>query len=289
MPPDQREDDGKSLSFDSPPLSERMEILGAPVVSLALSADRPLAMLAVRLGDVSPDGSATRVSYGLLNLAHRDGHERPRPLVPGRRESVRVALNDAGHGFAPGHRIRVAISNVYWPVAWPSPEPVTLTIFAGECTLDLPIRPPRDADAQLRAFPDPEAAPPPDHVDLDEGHAERSLGRDLASGETIYRVSSDATREGAPAMYRLEAIGLEMGHSMEHELRIGETDPSSAQAEISHRVALRRGDWATRVETRSHLSSNATHFQLTATLEAFEGETRVFTRSWDRKVPRDCV
>ncbi|HIY41580.1 MAG TPA: CocE/NonD family hydrolase, partial [Candidatus Nocardiopsis merdipullorum] len=70
LPSDQREEDGGSMVFDSGPLEERLEILGAPVVNLELSVDKPDAMLAVRLSDVAPDGEATRVTYGLLNLTH---------------------------------------------------------------------------------------------------------------------------------------------------------------------------------------------------------------------------
>ncbi|HXV76318.1 MAG TPA: CocE/NonD family hydrolase, partial [Candidatus Polarisedimenticolaceae bacterium] len=80
MPLDQRPDDGRSLVFDGDALAERVEILGAPVVELDLSSDAPVAMIAVRLNDVAPDGTSARVSYGLLNLTHRDDHERPTPL-----------------------------------------------------------------------------------------------------------------------------------------------------------------------------------------------------------------
>ena len=83
LPLDQRPDDGGSLVFDSEPLTERLEILGAPVVELLIASDRPVAQLAARLSDVMPDGAATRVTYGLLNLTHRDSHETPTPLVPG--------------------------------------------------------------------------------------------------------------------------------------------------------------------------------------------------------------
>ena len=101
---------------------QRIEILGAPVVTLDVAADRPVANLAVRLCDVHPDGASLRVSYGMLNLAHRDGHEAPAPLVPGRRYRVRIQLNDAGAVFPAGHRIRVALSTTYWPMIWPAPE-----------------------------------------------------------------------------------------------------------------------------------------------------------------------
>ena len=83
---DQREDDGKSVVFDSEPLSDQYQILGAPVVSLMVSSDKPQANVAVRLCDVSPDGQSARVSFGVLNLSHRDSHEHPQSLVPGRSE-----------------------------------------------------------------------------------------------------------------------------------------------------------------------------------------------------------
>ncbi|HCW94117.1 MAG TPA: peptidase S15, partial [Flexistipes sinusarabici] len=68
LPHDQREEDGGALVFDTPPLDESVEILGKPEVTLNVSASNPLAMVAVRISDVSPDGKATRVTYGLLNL-----------------------------------------------------------------------------------------------------------------------------------------------------------------------------------------------------------------------------
>jgi putative CocE/NonD family hydrolase len=70
LPHDQREEDGGALLFTSDPLTEPIEMLGSAVAELALRADRPVAMVAVRLSDVQPDDKATRVTYGLLNLTH---------------------------------------------------------------------------------------------------------------------------------------------------------------------------------------------------------------------------
>ena len=99
---DQREEDGCSLCFDSAPLAEPLAILGAPVVTLQLSADRRIAMAAVRLTDVSPDGASLFVSFGILNLSRRDSHERPKFLEPGRRYRVSVPLEEISHRFAAG-------------------------------------------------------------------------------------------------------------------------------------------------------------------------------------------
>ena len=42
----------------------------------------------------------------------------------------------------------------------------------------------------------------------------------------------------------------------------------------------------TRTEARTIVTATATDFIVLATLEAYEGETRVFARSWDATIPR---
>jgi len=108
------------------PLDTSIEILGAPIVTLEVASDKPMANLVVRLCDVHPSGESLRVSYGVLNLAHRDGHERPALMAVGERYRVRVQLNDAGLTFPAGHKVRLALSTAYWPMIWPSPEKATL-------------------------------------------------------------------------------------------------------------------------------------------------------------------
>src|SRR5215472_9537694 len=110
---DQRDDDIRSLVFETPPLDTPIEILGAAIVTLDLASDKPMANLVVRLCDVHPSGESLRVSYGVLNLAHRDGHDKPAPLAVGQRYRVRIQLNDAGSVFPAGHRIRLALSTAY--------------------------------------------------------------------------------------------------------------------------------------------------------------------------------
>src|SRR5262249_19031898 len=146
------------LVFETSSLDTAIEILGAPIVTLDVASDRPIANLVVRLCDVHPSGESLRLSYGVLNLTHRDGHENPTLLAIGARYRVRIQLNDTASVFPAGHKVRLAVSTTYWPMLWPSPEKATLLIFAG--TLDLPQRPPRATDARLSPFFEPESAPP---------------------------------------------------------------------------------------------------------------------------------
>jgi len=289
MPTDQREDDGNSLVFNSQPLTERLEVLGAPMVRLELAADRPQAFVAVRLNDVAPDGASTRVSYGLLNLTHRQGHEKPEPLESGRRYGVRVQLNDVAYAFPAGHRIRVAISTAYWPVAWPSPFAATLTVFTGASSLELPIRPPHPGDEGLAPFGEPQQAPPLERTDLRTAAFRRTVERDLASNETVYTMFSDGGEFEGAALVHVGAIDLKIGTTILRRYRIGEEEPLSARAEVQQTTFLGRAGWSTRVETRTLFSATETEFRLEAELEAFEGDKRIFARKWDRRIKRQLV
>ena len=131
---DQQEDDMRSVVFETSPLDVPIEILGAAIVTLDVASDRPIANLVVRLCDVHPSGELLRVSYGVLNLTHRESHEQPALLAIGERYRVRIQLNDAGSVFLAGHKVRLAISTAYWPMIWPSPETATVLIFAGRLT-----------------------------------------------------------------------------------------------------------------------------------------------------------
>jgi len=286
LPGDQRPDDAGSLCFDSAPLAERLEILGAPELELELASDRPQALVAARLCEVLPDGTSARVSYGLLDLTHRDGHERCEPLVPGGRLRARVRLNDVAHAFAPGSRLRLALSTSYWPIVWPSPEPATLSVFPAGARLTLPVRPPHPADAALAPFEPPEAGPSPSTLDLHPGGVARRTWVDAATGEHVLEVVIDLADDGEPALTRLEDIDLETGHAIVETFRIHPDDPASASLAIHHRVRTRRGAWSTRVETALELRADASAFHLSARLEALEDERPVFARAWVEALPR---
>jgi len=289
MPPDQRPDDGGSLSFDSELLAKRIEVLGAPVLELEVRADKPVAMLAARLCDVEPDGSVLRVSYGLLNLTHRDGHERPEPLEPGRWYKVRLQLNDIAYAFPAGHRLRLSISTSYWPIAWPAPEAAVVGVRTGASTLELPVRPRRAADAKLRPFEESEAAPGTSRTKLRHMVMRRTIETDLTSNETVYTLRGDGGELGGASLARIEEIDLTMGYTLLKRHRIGESDPLSAQTELIHSTTLQRRSWSVRVECRTRLTATAEYFQFTGDLEAFEGDAPFAHREWNLTIPRALV
>jgi hypothetical protein len=279
-PPDQRAEDGRALSFTFPALAQPIEILGFPEASLTVEVDRPQGLLAVRLSAVTADGASLLVTRGLLNLTHRDSHEHAAPLEPGRRYDVRVRLDAIAHAIPAGHALRLAISTVYWPWAWPSPEPVTLTLHGG--TLHLPVRPPRE-DPQP-AFGPPEQADALAVETIEPGRTNRVQSFDLATG--VHEIHFEWDVGGHR---RLVEAGTEMEDTNVTTYRITDGDPLSAAVHVRCTTALGRGDWRTRVETDSAMTSTADEFLVTQRLDAYEGEERIRSRTWELRFPRDGV
>lgn len=281
LPADQRPDDGRSVCFDTEPLAERTEIFGAPVVMLELSSDKPSAMIAARLADVAPDGSSTLVTYGLLNLTHREGHEQPQPLEPGRNYRVTVVLNDIAQAFPAGHRIRLALATTHWPIAWPSPELARLTVSAG--TLALPVREPAPIDDTLAPFGPVEEAEAEPYTVTKLAGRNRTVTEDPTTGEVVVTVHRER------ASYHLPAIDLAFSADADEHYRVVEGDPSATTADARATWRLTRGDWLIRTETLTRVSCTTETFEIEASLDAFEGEEQVASRTWKRSIPRHGV
>jgi hypothetical protein len=282
QPTDQRVEDGLSLCFTSAPLPEHTEILGCPVARLAVAADRPQALVCVRLSDVAPEGASTLVTRGVLNLAHRSSHLEPEGLEPGRRYEVEVHLNATAHRFPAGHRLRVGISPTYWPWLWPSPEDATLTVFAGASRLELPVRTPRDGDESLAPFEEPEGAEPLAVEELEPGWARRHVARDLATGEATLVYDFGAGRRVLPN-------GVELADGGRETFTIREGDPLSARVRCEELVEIARGEVRTRVETDGELWADAAAFHTRSVRRAYENGELVHERESRASIARDNV
>ncbi len=279
LPHDQRQEDGGALVFDSEPLEETMEILGQPVVELVLSSDQPVAMIAVRLSDIAPDDKATRVTYGILNLCHRENHENPESLTPGKQYRVRVKMNDIAQTFPSGHRFRVAVSTSYWPLAWPPPRPVRLSILTGASQVILPVRHTRP-DNQAHPFDKPESARPPKTSQLGTTDRNWRVIRDLEEDLSTLEVVKD---EGK--VY-IKEIDLLMEKYVLESYSFKGDDFDTVRGEVFSKRRLSRDDWRIETITRTVMHSDENNFYVRADLDAYESGFRVYCQSWDKTIPR---
>ncbi len=285
-PGDQRGDDGFSRVFDSEPLSERMVILGAAEIEIEIASDKPVAQLCARLCDVAPDGSSRRVSYGVLNLTHRDSHAEPSALTPGAFYKIRLKLNDCGYAFAPGHVVRLALSSAYWPLIWPAPEHARLTLrLPGALTL--PVRPPDPADAALRFAP-PESGAAAPSTKVSDGRAIRTVTLDLLGGVATYVTVGEGGLFGEGA-HRFDEIGTVVSHDLKRELTIGAEDPLTARYRLDQSYELGRDGWRIRIETETTMHATRSDFVLSARVRAYENGALAAEREMEEIVARDLL
>ncbi|WP_405892905.1 CocE/NonD family hydrolase [Streptomyces sp. NBC_01527] len=283
LPPDQRDEDAKSVSFEFPVEDVPLEILGRPRVKLRIRMDVPHGQVIVRLCEVTPDGASTLVTRGALNLSARRGRDRSDDWTPGATEDVTFELNGIGHAFSPGHRIRLAVSSSYWPWIWPQAGSAGFTLDADGSLLELPVR--HRAEEPSITFEEPEQAEPllvvlP--VTLDEPRPERLVVRDVAKGE--WRLEVDPRYGGT----RVHPDGLEFTEDGVDVYTIQENDPLSARTRSDRTIRLHRPEtaWDVKIETRSEISGDEHDFLTSDEMVGKDGDEIVFHRTWVKRIPR---
>jgi putative CocE/NonD family hydrolase len=281
LPGDQQQEDLGSLVFDTDTLTRPLKILGNAVAALKLSSDQPQALVAARLCDVWPDGSSTLITRGILNLSQRNGKSKPEPMNPGEKVEVEVELNHSAYVVPAGHRLRLAISTSYWPMAWPSPTNSQVTIFSGSSVLNLPVIRNNAENAPLTDFGKSEIGEPEPTTVLRPVSQNREIRHDAGQNLNLLEIVADNGKT------RFEETGMEMGSKSLYRFSIDESDPLSAIAEYDWEWEYGRGDWQTRTHTYTRITCDRTHFYLHAVSTAWESEQRIFRKQWERKFKRD--
>jgi hypothetical protein len=278
IPAEQTPDDRKSLVFDSDPLDADIEILGHPVARIRVAADQPVAKLAVRLCELTPDGKSWLVTYGLLNLTHRQGDQKPVALNPGEACDVSVELSLIAHRFKAGNRIRVAVSESLWPLVWPSPQVATLTLTQGASSLELPVRP----VVHDPPFPIPQNAadkkPPPGRTPLQEAGP---------NAEGWYEIRQTPETYSYPVADTGTVISGAAG--IKELLRIKQGDNNSCIWQGERSGGFKRGDWDCTVYSSFKLTSTGQAFFIEETVRALDGSTVIFERENRQAIDRDLM
>jgi uncharacterized protein len=281
-PPDQRREDGLCLCFGGEAVREDTEILGYPEVNLELSSNEPIAQVVARLCDVSPTGESLLVTRGNLNLTHRNSHEFPERLEPQQRYQVKFQLGAIAHRLKAGHHWRLALSPTYWPHLWPSPKPVTLTLYSNAHSfISLPVRTVTH-ELALSDFGEPEIAQPLEATEFREGRRDFTHLLDMTTGQHLLSDRQDSGRT------KLHYNHLEQEALMINLHSIGD-NPLSAKVECEHNLLYQRDTWKIRIHTLSTMTCDEEHFYVTNRLEAFEGEEKVYETLREFKVARDHV
>ena len=196
----------------------------------------------------------------------------------GQPQSVTFTLDQIAYRVPKGHKIRLSISNAYWPMVWPAPGPTSLALSAGSVAMPLA----NDSGADV-TFAEPEAAPAWATKTLREASNSRITKIDQATGETTLEIHDD--------FGEVEDLdhGLINGSVAREWWTIRPDDPLSASGRTHWTDTNRRGDWSVRTETYSSMTSDQDNFYLSARIEAYEGDELVFEKDMTKTIARDLV
>lgn len=280
MAGDQRREDGIGLCFETGPLAEDMDLLGAPALEFNLVSDLPFGTLTARLCEVMPDGTSTLVTLGALNLAHRDSREQPTAIRPGEPIAARLELNHCGRRFGKGNRLRLVLSNQHWPVLWPQPGMPTFTFETGVCRLVLPVRAPQPGDGG-EIFGEAEISSPVPMESLEDETHSRLLAIDAGTRRETLTLSSNHGRQ------LLTDRANETWATVVDEMSITEDDPLSARLDTGWVLGYRSADADAETRSRVVVTSTETQFRLEWRLEVRERGKLIFDREGDEWIDRD--
>jgi uncharacterized protein len=278
---DQRPADAFSLVYDSQPLEEEMAILGRAEAELKVSSSAPLADWFARLSDVAPDGTVTLVTGAGINGAQRDSQTNPTDLESGKIYALNFKLHLASWVFPKGHRIRLAVSNSWWPTIWSTPYAMTTSLYVGgesASRLVLPIVPVNSASQPRFDKPGPS-----DHLtDIhSEGYpwpGEYHVMRDEVRQAThVVWQGSDASQYpwGKRTHHEQLSYDVEDAHP---EVNVVKGD-SDSRFELKNRTLLYRGH----LEMRSDQKA----FSYTYKRELLQNGQVIRQKSWQETIPRD--
>ncbi len=265
------------VCFDTAPLEDELELLGFPVLQGDVISEVPQANLVAVLSDVAEDGRAVRISYGVLNLTHRHSHAAPESL-PRSPVSFRLQLNACGQRIRQGHRLRLALSNAYWPVIWPSQTRARLTLTGTKMVLPI-----GSGESTPDGFSDPEGATPLATDSLSKGTYQRRRSIDLVSGVETCEILHDSGLE------RHRHTGMETRSVCHEQFTIHPDQPNSAEGTCAWTRHYGRGDWCADLDVSVTVRALKTDWQVEATLRAVDGDSVVTEKTWAENIPRHLV
>jgi uncharacterized protein len=274
-------DDGNSLVYDSPALATAMAIAGFPSVRLRASSPVPIADWTVRLEDIAPGGLVSLVTGTLISGAQRTSRLAPSPLPVDSVVTLAADLHFTTWIFQPGHRIRLAIANAQFPMAWPTPFEMTTRLMTGgtESMLALPVTPPDPTSRTPPVLPREHHEHAPDVRTVDAG---RYPGAVVTHDALANTTAVDFLNHYAHTMGGRYIEVTEKEHYDTHD-----DHPSRSHflGDEVHMIRMPEGR-TIRLRTIIDMHSDSSSFRVTITRRIEQNGKTVRTKTWSETLPR---
>ena len=278
LPLDQREDDDRSLIFETPPIDAPLDMLGSARLELSIASDCKRAQIAVRICDVATDGKVSLVSLALRNLALSDDLKSPIEINSNKSSKYTLKFPNKAYRFEKGHRLRLSISGSYWPLIWPSPRFSNLILNTADCFLQVPLYPVKfEMNPNL---PETVHSLCHSHVVITNPELERWTE---ISPNSQFR--SYCWKQPIKTVRFLD-IELDFGFETDACHTISTDNVISAHSKFAHRLHFSQDGAIVEIVGMAELSSTEELYRLSGSLDVKENGVLIFSKEWNPDIPR---
>ncbi len=251
----------------SAPLNTELAVFSVPVLRARVRPQGDHGTLAAWLFSLAPDGSASLLTRGALNLAFATGFDTPDPVEAGEVQPVTLDCDALAVTVPAGHRLGLALAAHAWPILWPAPgshepEGADLMVETAGLALDLPLLP---RTVPMADFEGPQIAVPDPVTELTW----------LTPEDAALPAPDPATHISTPTLFsagHITATGTDIFIHGRSDLVL--TQDSHPRATEHWRGLLHRPGWSVDVTATTTLTSTADTFQITWSVTArLDGET----------------
>jgi hypothetical protein len=198
-------------------------------------------------------------------------------MEPGKPTSIRLLLDACGYRFKPGHRIRLSLSTSYWPTILPAPTDPGLTIDIASIGLAMP----KLGDHMTFEMKQPDnPGPLPTYKEHAPARTERKVVRDMSANRTDYCIYEDT------GLFEHPDTGLSTQQIRDETWSISPDDPLSMTGTSVWTCDMRRPGWFVRTIATSRLTCTRTDWLISASVIAYEGESKIFEKVFPQKAIR---
>lgn len=275
LPTDQRPDELHSQVYTSEPLEEDLEVTGMPDAILYGSSTSDIAMFAVKLCDVAPDGVSSMLGRGLLNATRRNSFERPEPLKPGKVYELKIPLSALSYVFGKGHRIRLDVASSDFPLLWPTPKNATNSIYHSKAHPSRIILPIVSSSNQKKAKPVLRPPPPEAESYKYPLPAKYEIKRDFLTSKVTISLGFDSTY--ANGMMTVNTLC---------DVVASELKPEDVRIEGISKVRVKGPSTITDVQAKVAVQSTLDAFHVFKSHEGKVNDSPYFTKTWTLSTPR---
>lgn len=287
LPLDCRNDEGGALTFRSKPIEKDLSILGQPILNLNVVSNKEQAFVSATLVDEAPDGSQALITRGFFNLMHRISDTDPKKIKQGEEMEITLSMQGVAWKLNKGHKLIVHLGSTYWPIIWPSPEPVKLGFRAGTSVLKLPVRKtPKSNDLELH-FKQPEIVENKTYRTDTPGAIERDYKIDLTTGLVTHRVYIDGGVFGPVGKIYFDETKTGFHDISERIYSIYPDDPLSAKAEMKQSRCISKENLEIKLETWSQQTTSKHSFLVKAWCKCWENGDLIHSVDWNYEIPRN--